>query len=89
MSMDKSKTQYKPAVEFVSEFNLIFYQNITHQPCKLYLTSSSYESHFFQQFGDIGNVIYDEGVMDDGLDESSNEKLDDDEDDLVINMIRI
>uniref|UniRef100_U9SLT3 Uncharacterized protein n=1 Tax=Rhizophagus irregularis (strain DAOM 181602 / DAOM 197198 / MUCL 43194) TaxID=747089 RepID=U9SLT3_RHIID len=58
----------------------------------LYVLSKSWKNfaaHFFQQFGDIGNVIYDEGVMDDGLDESSNEKLDDDEDDLVINMIRI
>ncbi|CAB4410495.1 unnamed protein product [Rhizophagus irregularis] len=56
----------------------------------LYVSSRSWENfaaQFFQQFGDMGDVEYNEGVTDDGLDESSEDESDEDEDDLMINKL--
>ncbi|PKY52970.1 hypothetical protein RhiirA4_470925 [Rhizophagus irregularis] len=88
MSMNKNRIQYEPAVEFVSEFNLIFYQNITYHLSsfiedsflknlfeKNTLKSVNKVQLLIEKFGI--NITYDKSVIDDGLDKSSEVELDD------------
>ncbi|PKC57888.1 hypothetical protein RhiirA1_401057 [Rhizophagus irregularis] len=42
--------------------------------------------HFYYNFGDMDDVVYDENVTDDGLDKSSEDDLDEDEDDIILGL---
>ncbi|PKY57726.1 hypothetical protein RhiirA4_479011 [Rhizophagus irregularis] len=89
MSMDKSRTPNKAAVDFVSKFNEIYFQTFTHHLSSfvqdaLYAASRSWDnfsSHFYCEFGDMGSDDDDDDADTDDylMDESPLLNLDEDD----------
>ncbi|EXX66795.1 hypothetical protein RhiirA5_431440 [Rhizophagus irregularis] len=148
MNTDESRKQFEQTLEFVSEYNFMFYKNVTQHldsfiqdgflknlfekntsksvdkaqlliekfgdaanpanftsqaqatnihpttlslifSIALYISFRSWETFatkYYMTFGDMGDVAYDEGVTDDGLDGSSENEPDKDEDDLILGL---